>query len=130
MGESLHEKLSRRESQVMNVVYEHGEVTVEQIRESMPDPPSNSSVRSTLRILEQKGHLTHRQEGRRYIYRPTTSQKQARRSAIRDLVNTFFGGSVPRAVASILSMSTSELSEDELDRLSQLIDQSQEVDDE
>jgi predicted transcriptional regulator len=107
----------------MDIVYREGEATAEAIREALPAPrSSNSSVRSMLRLLESKGHLTHRREGRRFIYRPSVSAKRARRSALMHLVDTFFGGSTQTAVATLLSMRASKLSEEELTELSELID--------
>jgi predicted transcriptional regulator len=123
MDQALHSKLGRRESQIMDIVYREGEATAEVIREALPAPrPSNSSVRSMLRLLEEKGHLAHRREGRRFIYRPSVSTKRARRSALNHLVDTFFGGSTQTAVATLLSMRASKLSESELTELSELID--------
>ncbi|HET7674833.1 MAG TPA: BlaI/MecI/CopY family transcriptional regulator [Gammaproteobacteria bacterium] len=123
MDQALHSKLGRRESQIMDIVYREGEATAEVIREALPAPrPSNSSVRSMLRLLEEKGHLAHRREGRRFIYRPAVSTKRARRSALNHLVDTFFGGSTQTAVATLLSMRASKLSESELTELSELID--------
>lgn len=126
MNQALHASLGRRESQIMDVVYREGEATAEVIREALPAPqPSNSSVRSMLRLLEDKGHLAHRREGRRFIYRPSVPAKRARRSALNHLVDTFFGGSTQTAVATLLSMRASKLSETELNELSELIDQAQ-----
>ncbi|HET7307497.1 MAG TPA: BlaI/MecI/CopY family transcriptional regulator [Gammaproteobacteria bacterium] len=122
MNQALHAKLGRRESQIMDVVYRDGEATAESIREALPAPrPSNSSVRSMLRLLEDKGHLAHRRDGRRFIYRPSVPAKRARRSALNHLVDTFFGGSTQTAVATLLSMRASKLSEAELTELSELI---------
>ncbi|HET8551666.1 MAG TPA: BlaI/MecI/CopY family transcriptional regulator [Gammaproteobacteria bacterium] len=124
MNQALHAKLGRRESQIMDIVYREGEATAESIREALPAPqPSNSSVRSMLRLLEDKGHLAHRRDGRRFIYRPSVPTKRARRSALNHLVDTFFGGSTRTAVATLLSMRASKLSEAELTELSELIDQ-------
>ncbi|HET6726365.1 MAG TPA: BlaI/MecI/CopY family transcriptional regulator [Gammaproteobacteria bacterium] len=124
MNQALHAKLGRRESQIMDIVYREGEATAEAIREALPAPrPSNSSVRSMLRLLEDKGHLAHRRDGRRFIYRPSVPAGRARRSALNHLVDTFFGGSTQTAVATLLSMRASKLSETELSELSELIDQ-------
>ncbi|HET7569189.1 MAG TPA: BlaI/MecI/CopY family transcriptional regulator [Gammaproteobacteria bacterium] len=122
MNQALHAKLGRRESQIMDIVYRDGEATAESVREALPAPqPSNSSVRSMLRLLEDKGHLEHRRDGRRFIYRPSVPAKRARRSALNHLVDTFFGGSTQTAVATLLSMRASKLSEAELTELSELI---------
>lgn len=121
MSQSLP-KLSRRESQIMTVVYRLGRATAEEIRENLPDPPSNSSVRVLLRILEEKGHLKHEQDGPRYVYLPTVPTERAGHSALQQLTRTFFGDSVPGVVAALLSMSASDLSREELDELSRLIE--------
>lgn len=117
----LKNKLSRRENQIMDIVYELREATAVQIQERLPDAPSNSSVRTLLRILEDKGFLTHRIESGKFIYSPAIATEKAEQSAIQHLLKTFFGGSAPRAVAALLS--TADLSEAELDALSALIEQ-------
>lgn len=122
MNQSLP-KLSRRESQIMAVVYELGRATAEEIREQLPDPPTNSSVRMLLRILEEKGHLTHEQDGPRYVYLPTVPTDRAGLSALQQLKKTFFGDDVPSVVAALLSMSRSDLSREDLDELEKLIEQ-------
>ena len=122
MRQPLHGKLSRRESQIMNTVYRMGKATASEIRDSLPDPPSNSSVRVILRILEEKGHLKHERDGRRYVYLPTVSANKAGYSELRQLKTTFFRDSVPSVVAALLSMSKSDLSQEDLDELSKLID--------
>lgn len=120
---SLHERLSRRESQIMNVLYRLEEATAEEVRQQLPDPPTNATVRSVLRILEEKGHLTHHKEGRRYVYAPTVPPEKAKRSALKHLTETFFGDSAPDAAAALISMSRSELSDEDLDHLARLIDE-------
>jgi len=119
MVNPMHAQLSRRENQIMDVIYQLGEATAADILARLPDPPSNSSVRTLLSILEEKGHLTHRREGARFIYQPTLPADNARRSAVARVVDTFFGGSAPRMVATLLS--TADLSDSELDELEQLI---------
>ncbi|MEP7286704.1 MAG: BlaI/MecI/CopY family transcriptional regulator [Chloroflexota bacterium] len=121
MVDPLHTQLSRRESQIMDVIFQLGEATAVEIMERLPDPPSNSSVRTLLTILEQKGHLTHRREGGRFIYAPSLAPEKVKRSALSHLMETFFGGSVPKMVATLLS--TNDLSESDLDELTQLIEQ-------
>lgn len=123
MSQPLRGKLSRRERQIMGVVYELGRATAEEIRAKLPDPPTNSSVRVLLRILEEKGHLTHERDGQRYVYLPTVSTEKAGNTELKELTRTFFGDSVPSVVAALLSMSTSELSREDLDELSRLIAQ-------
>jgi predicted transcriptional regulator len=120
MSDSPHRDLSRRERQIMDAVYLLGEATASEIRERIPEPPSYSAVRSHLRILEEKGHLAHRQEGQRYVFRPTVSRSDARTDALKGLLNTFFEGSREEMVATLLD--DKKLSKDELARLAQLID--------
>ena len=114
--------LSRRERQIMDVVYRLGSATVSEVLKDLPDPPSYSAVRATMRLLEERGHLKHKQDGPRYVYFPTQSRDKARRSALRHLLQTFFDGSAEHAVAALLDMSAQELSDEELDRLTQLIE--------
>ncbi|HYW08991.1 MAG TPA: BlaI/MecI/CopY family transcriptional regulator [Longimicrobium sp.] len=115
--------LSRRERQIMNVVYHLGRAAVGDVLERIPDPPSYSAVRALMRILEEKGHLRHEQDGPRYMYLPTLPRDTAQRSAMTDLVRTFFQGSTEAAVAALLDLDDGGLSETELNRLSLLIDQ-------
>ena len=114
--------LSRRERQIMDVVYRLGKVSVSDVLERLPDPPSYSAVRALMRILEEKGHLKHEQEGPRYLYLPTVPADAAQQSALSHLVRTFFGGSTEAAVAALLELPENGLSENELTRLSRLID--------
>jgi BlaI family penicillinase repressor len=114
-------QLSRRERQIMDVLYRFRKATAAEVRESMPDPPSYSAVRAMLRILEEKGHVRHEEDGPRYVYCPTVGRERARRSALRHLVNTFFEGSAEQAVAALLDGQASEMTDEELDRLSKLI---------
>lgn len=122
----VFQTLSRRERQIMDVVYQQGRVTAAEVREALPEAPGYSAVRALLRILEDKGHLTHTEDGKRYVYLPTQSRPLAARSALQQIVQTFFGGSVEHAVATLLSSSDTKLSEDELARLAALIDQAKE----
>ena len=117
-----HAHLSRRERQIMDVLYARGSASVAEVREDLPDPPSYSAVRAMLRVLEDKGHLKHRQEGPRYVYEPTQSRARARRTALQRLVHTFFDGSTEQAVAALLDLKGEPLDEVELRRLSDLID--------
>jgi|MudIll2142460700_1097286.scaffolds.fasta_scaffold2030972_1 BlaI family transcriptional regulator, penicillinase repressor len=126
MASPLKNRLSRRENQIMDIVYELGKATAVQIQEQLPDAPSNSSVRVLLRILEEKGFLTHHVEAGKFIYSPTIPAEKAEQSAISHLLKTFFGGSAPRAVAALLS--TTDLTEEDLDELSQLIEQAKKED--
>ncbi len=122
MPDASHNHLARRERQIMEIVYQLGRATAAEVLAALPDPPSYSAVRAHLRILEEKGHLRHDQEGTRYVFRPTVARHRARRSALKQVVQTFFDGSAEQAVAALLDMSHAKLSEDELDRLSGLID--------
>ena len=114
--------LSRRERQIMEIVYGRGSATAAEVLESMPDPPSYSAVRAMMRILEEKGHLTHRHDGPRYVYSPVVPRTAARQSALKQLVKTFFDGSATQAVAALLDMSESRLSAAEADQLATLIE--------
>ncbi|MBC8424603.1 BlaI/MecI/CopY family transcriptional regulator [bacterium] len=115
-------ELSRRERQIMDVVYRLGSVTAHQVLDTLADPPSYSSVRTHLRILEEKGHLTHAQDGPRYVYSPTVPREEARRSVLRDTLRTFFDDSREKMMAALLDTRTSEISTGELDAMSDLID--------
>jgi predicted transcriptional regulator len=106
----------------MNIIYESGRATAAEVRDAMASPPSYSAVRATLRVLLEKGHLSHKQDGPRYVYLPTVTRDQARRSALQQLLRTFFDGSTNNAVAALLDMESSKLSPDELERLAQMID--------
>jgi predicted transcriptional regulator len=123
MPDKSHPQLSRRERQIMEVLYRVGQATAGTVMSNLPDPPSYSAVRALLRVLGEKGHVKHFQDGPRYMYVPTVPREKARQSAMQQLVRTFFGGSTEQAVAALLDSSASKLSDDELERLSQLIDQ-------
>jgi predicted transcriptional regulator len=114
--------LSRRERQIMDVIYRKGSATAAEVREALPEPPSYSAVRALLRILEEKGHVTHAQDGPRYVYKPVVSRNAARQSALRQVVKTFFGGSTTAAVATLLDMSGGDLSDQEVEQLVEMID--------
>jgi predicted transcriptional regulator len=113
--------LSRRERQIMDIIYELQEAAVNQVLERLPYPPSYSAVRALLRVLEQKGHLAHRQDGPRYIYTPTWPKERARRSALKHLLQTFFDGSTEDAVAALLDISEDNLSAEDYRRLLELV---------
>jgi len=117
----LTTQLSRRERQIMDVVYRVGKVTAAEVLAELPDPPSYSAVRAMLRLLEEKGHIRHEQDGPRYVFLPTVNRDKARKSAMKHLVRTFFDGSTEDAVAALLQ-NDGGMSEDELERLSQMID--------
>lgn len=126
MAEQLRHRLSRRERQIMDVLFRRGRASAAEVQEDLPEAPSYSAVRSLLRILEEKGHVTHEQEGPRYIYSPTVAKERAKRSALRHLVETFFNGSPEQAMAALLDQGATELSDEELDRLAALIDEARE----
>jgi predicted transcriptional regulator len=115
------QRLSRRERQIMDVIFRRGDATVSDVLGGLPEPPSYSAVRATLAILEGKGLLHHRKEGRRFVYFPTTTRRKARRSALEHILNTFFDGSAEGAVAALLEMQSSDLSPETLDRIKKLI---------
>ncbi|WP_406700912.1 BlaI/MecI/CopY family transcriptional regulator [Singulisphaera sp. Ch08] len=123
MARPPNDPLSRRERQIMDVIYRQGRATAAEVQEALADPPSYSSVRALLRILEEKGHLRHEQDGPRYVFLPTVPRDKARRSALSQLVQTFFDGSTAQAVAALLGEPSSNLSDEDLDRLSLLIEQ-------
>lgn len=128
MPKSSNDPLTRRERQIMDVVYRTGRATAAEVQEALPDPPSYSAVRAMLRILEEKGHLKHEQDGPRYVFMPTVPRDKARKSALRQLVTTFFEGSTAQAVAALLGEPDAKLSDEELDRLSRLIEQTRKED--
>jgi predicted transcriptional regulator len=117
-----HTHLSRRERQIMDVLYRKGSATAAEVLDAIPNPPSYSAVRALLRILEQKGHIRHEEQEGKYVFLPTVPRDKAKRSAIRHLVQTFFDGSSQEAVAALLDDASSKLSNSELDRLQTLID--------
>ena len=114
-------KLSRRERQILDILYQRGEGTVAEVVESLHDAPSYSAVRATLNVLVEKGHAVHRQDGPRYIYLPAIPADTAREAAVKHLVATFFGGSREEAMVALLEMSDTQLSRDDLDRLARKI---------
>ena len=121
MSRNPHEDLSRRERQIMDIVYRLSEATATEVLENLPNPPSYSAVRAHLRILEEKGHLQHEQQGPRYLFRPTVPREKARESALKGLLRNFFDGSREQMVATLLN-ADSDLSEEELERIAELID--------
>jgi predicted transcriptional regulator len=114
--------LSRRERQIMDIVYEMKEVSALQVMERLPSPPSYSAVRALLKVLEQKGHLLHRQDGPRYVFTPRLPKDKARKSALSHLMRTFFDGSTESVVAALLDISEDNLSEEDYRRLTELIE--------
>ena len=123
MGQAAHHHLSRRERQIMDVIYSRGRATAQEVMEHIPDAPSYSTVRALLRVLEDKGHLRHEQDGPRYVFVPTVTRERARQSALRQIVRTFFDGSTEQAVAALLDLQSDRLEPAELARLAKLIEQ-------
>jgi predicted transcriptional regulator len=119
---SAHTHLSRRERQIMDIVYRLGRATVGEVMEQLTGQPAYSTVRAQLRVLEEKGQLRHEEHGLRYVYLPKLSRNVARQSALRHLIDTFFEGSAGQAVAALLGKDGFKISEDELDRISELIE--------
>ena len=117
-----HRDLSRRERQILDILYERSQATAAEVQTALPEPPSYSAVRALLRILEEKGHVRHQQDGPRYVYVPTIARDNAKRSALRHVLKTFFDGSAEQAISALLDENTSKLSSAELERLARLID--------
>ena len=113
-------ELSRRESQIMEILYRRRKAGAAEVLSEIPDPPSYSSVRKQLEILEEKGYIEHEEDGRRYVYRPTTRPETARKSALQQMLRTFFGGSVEQAVEALLELPKSGITDEELDRIAAL----------
>jgi len=123
MTKQTHSNLSRRERQIMDIIYKRAQATATEVMENLPDPPGYSAVRAMLRLLEEKGYLKHQQDGLRYVYLPTVSREKARQSALKQMLQTFFDDSTEDAVATLLGISKAKLSKADLDRLSKLIDE-------
>lgn len=123
MTKVAHQDLSRRERQIIDALYKLGRASAADIRAELPSAPSYSAVRSLLRILEEKGHIRHEQDGPRYVYVPVVARDNAKRSAMRHLLQTFFDGSTSQAMSALLDVSSSQLDDAELTRLKKLIDQ-------
>ena len=121
MPQNLHNSLTRRERQIMDVLFRRGRATAAEVMDDLPGTSSYSTVRTQLRVLEEKGHVRHEEEGVRYIYTPAVRRQAARKSALKHLVDTFFDGSAEKAVAALLGGEASRVSGDELDRISELI---------
>jgi predicted transcriptional regulator len=117
----MHAVLTKRERQIMDVIYRLGRATASEILEQVPGAPSYSTVRTQLRVLEEKGHLRHEEEGLRYVYSPTVPRHAARRSALKHLVDTFFEGSNAKLVAALLGGDAAKVSDDDLARIAELV---------
>ena len=116
-------QLSRRERQIMDSVYRRGKATAAEVLADLPDPPSYSAVRTMLRLLEEKGHLRHEQDGPRYVYLPQVARENARKNALQHLVSTFFGGSTEQAMAALLEIKDTRMDDESLERLSRMIEE-------
>lgn len=123
MNKSTPLDLGRRERQIMEAVYTCGQASVTDVLDTIPDPPSYSTVRAILNALEEKGHLQRKKLGKKFLYVPTVSPEKARRSVLKRMVSTFFNGSAAQAAASLIEMDVNKLSSDDLDRLSALIEE-------
>lgn len=114
--------LSRRERQIMDLLFAAGSASGQEIQQQMPDPPSYSTVRTILRVLERKGYVRHREEGLRYVYEPAVARDVARKSAVQRLLRTFFDGSAQQAVAALLDPKVSRISRQQLDEIAELVE--------
>src|SRR5690348_14616934 len=123
-ADAPHHTLTRRERQIMDILYRRGRATASEVMAELPGEPNYSTVRTQLRILEEKGHVRHEDVGLRYVYAPAVPRSSARRSALRHLVETFFDGSAESAVAAILGGEGPKLSDEELDRIGDMVKQS------
>jgi predicted transcriptional regulator len=122
MSPQPHLDLSRRERQIIDILYSQGRATAAEVQSALPDPPSYSAVRAMLRILEEKGHVRHEQDGPRYVYLPTIERDNAKKSAMRHMLQTFFDGSASQAISALLDDPRAKFSDAELDRLAGMID--------
>jgi predicted transcriptional regulator len=114
--------LSRRERQIMEILYQHGKASASEVRELMESAPGYSAVRAMLRVLEEKGHVKHQAEGLKYVYVPTVAREKAKRSAVKHVLDTFFNGSPEQIVAALLDVSSTRLTREELDRMAEMIE--------
>lgn len=122
MSKQSHSNLSRRERQIMDILYRVNEASAVEVMGQLPKPPGYSAVRAMLSVLEHKGHIQHRKQGPRYVFRPVVPREQATKSAVKHLLNTFFDGSMEEAVAALISAKGSKLSDEELERITRLIE--------
>ncbi len=114
--------LSRRERQIMDILYREGKSSASEVRAAMPDAPGYSAVRAMLRVLEEKGHVKHQVEGMRYVYLPTVTRDKAKRSAVKQLLDTFFHDSPEQVVAALLDVSSTRITREELSRMAEMIE--------
>src|SRR5712691_9929566 len=121
MKKTIHTALTRRERQIMDILYKRGRATASEVMDDLSGRPHSSTVRTQLRVLEDKGHITHQEEGVRYVYVPAVPRRAARKSALRHLVDTFFDGSAEQVVAAVLGAEGTRLTDDELIRIAELV---------
>jgi predicted transcriptional regulator len=117
-----HKDMSRRERQIMDIIYELKEATGAQVHQKIPNPPSYSAIRALLRVLEEKGHLSHKKDGPRYVFYPNVSKEEARKKILKHVKKTFFDGSTEKVVAALLDISEENLSEEDYKRIYELIE--------
>ncbi|MFC1513484.1 BlaI/MecI/CopY family transcriptional regulator [candidate division KSB1 bacterium] len=122
MPKETYSSLSRRERQIMDILYRNGQATASEVMKQLPDPPTYSAVRAALRVLEQKGHIQHEYSGPRYVFTPTVSPEEIKQSASKHFVETFFKGSVENAVSALIKSSDRSITDEELKRISELIE--------
>ena len=113
---------SRREREILDILYQRGKASATEVRDAMDDAPSNSAVRTLLRVLEEKGHVRRRAEGLKYVYAPAVAKEKAKRTAVKHLLDTYFDGSSEQIVAALLDVSSTELTREELDRMAEMIE--------
>lgn len=126
MTDATTSALSRRERQIMDLLYQRGRATAADVQAGIADAPGYSAVRAMLRTLEEKGHVTHEEDGRAYVYLPTINRDQAKKSALKHMLSTFFGGSTEQAVAALLDLNGPKLSDAELERVARLVSEARE----
>lgn len=120
---TVQAQFSRRERQIMEILYERGKASAAEVRQAMPDAPGYSAVRAMLRVLEEKGHARHEEQGLKYVYLPVVAPNKAKRSAVKHVMDTFFSGSPEQIVAALLDVSAARLTREELDRMAAMIEQ-------
>jgi BlaI family penicillinase repressor len=113
---------SRREREILDILYQRGKASASEVRDAMDDAPSNSAVRTLLRVLEEKGHVRRRAEGLKYVYAPAVAKEKAKRTAVKHLLDTYFEGSSEQIVAALLDVSSTALTREELDRMTEMIE--------
>ena len=123
MAKKPHSQLSRREREIMDIIYARGRATVTEVMERLDNAPSYSAVRALLRILEEKGALRHEQDGQKYVFLPTVTREKAKRSALKKMLQVFFDDSTEKAVAALLEISDTRLTDEEWDRLTALVEE-------